>query len=72
MGGRDMGVVSMVLTLGWGWVCGVRLLVPPRGYCSRRVFFVSRVPLCVRDFGAFGFLWEREQVCDNVKRCKGG
>jgi len=27
LGGRDIGVVSMVLTLGWGagWVCGVSL-----------------------------------------------
>jgi len=25
MGGHDIGVVSMVLTLGWGWVCGVSL-----------------------------------------------
>ena len=60
------------------WVCGVsffyffsfllRVIFLGRG------FFASRVPLClrVRGFGAFGFLWERGQVCDNVKRCKGG
>jgi len=62
-----------------GWVCGgclfdffsffFAVIVLGGGF-----FFASRVPLCLRvhGFGAFGFLWEREQVCDNVKRCKGG
>ena len=65
MGGRDIGVVSMVF------------LTSSRsssGLLFSAVVFASRVPLClhVRGFDAFGFLWEREQVCDNVKRCKGG
>ena len=34
------------------------LLVPGRGLSA------SRVLLCVRRLGAFGFLWEREQVCE--------
>ena len=69
MGGRDIGVVSMVHTLGWG--CGfvglVCLTSSPSSsglLFSAGVFFASRVPLClrVRGFGAFGFLWERETI----------
>jgi len=46
MGGRDMGVVSMVLTLGWGGggFGGLVSLTSSRsssGYCSRRGFFAS-------------------------------
>jgi len=54
MGGRGIDVVSVFLTLGYGGWCGfVRLvfrllLVPPRGYCSRRRIFASTVPLCLR------------------------
>jgi len=50
-GGRDVGVVSMVLTLGGGYVRGfvglVRLTssVLLQGYCPQWGVFASRVPL---------------------------
>jgi hypothetical protein len=44
MGGRDIGVVSVVPPL-----------VPPLGYCTWRGFFASTVPLRLRGFGRFGF-----------------
>jgi len=76
-GGRDIGVLSMVLTLGWGcvWVRFSDFFFFLLGAIFLgRFFFASRDPLClrVRGSGAFGFLWEREQMCDNVKMCEGG
>jgi len=64
-GGRDIGVVSMVLTLGWGGGCGFLRLVCLTSFRSSSgllfsagFFFASRVPLCLRarGFGAFVFL----------------
>ena len=53
MGGRDIGVVSMVLTLGCGGgVCGVNLTSSHSSsgllFLGGVFFFASRVPLCVR------------------------
>ena len=65
-----VGVVSYVL-LCWGVVFAGLVILTSSPYSSE--FFVlggggwsaSRVLLCVcvPRFGAFGFLWEREQVC---------
>ena len=62
------GVVSYML-LCWGvFFAGLvsltsspyssKLLVSGRGLSASRVLF------CVHGLGAFGFLWEREQVCE--------
>jgi len=53
MWGRDIGVVSMVLTLGWGvrGFVGLVCLTSSRsssGLLFSAGFFASRVPLCVR------------------------
>jgi hypothetical protein len=62
------GVVSYMLQCGGGGFAGLvsltsfpyslELLVPGRGFSA------SRVLLCVHRLGAFGFLWDREQVCE--------
>jgi len=64
------GVVSfMLLCWGGGWflrdwlVCHL-LLILRNFLFSAGSWSASRVSLRVRRLGAFGFLWEREQVCE--------
>ena len=55
------GVVFAGLVSLTSFPYSLELLVPGRGFSA------SSVLLCVRRLGAFGFLWEREQVCEMQK-----
>ena len=54
--------------LGRGWFLWdqlvLHLLILWNFLFPGRSLSASRVLLCVRRLGAFGFLWEREQVCE--------